>query len=101
MQSATQTLTTKKVGPNKLVLGFLVAAMTALVGTAGIAHAAPVDKPTKEQCKAAGHDNYGQCVREWAKERGNGYGGGNINIDLDVNGNNNAISIIINYMIGA
>lgn len=107
----------KKIGPSKLVVGILVAAMTAFVGLAGIADAAS-DKPTKEWCDQHGFKNYGQCVKEWAHMQGHhggGYGGygsqnntsttvnANVdtNVDLSVNGNNNVISIVINYIFGA
>jgi hypothetical protein len=69
----------RKAAPNKLVLGFLVAAITALVGTTGVANA--------ESNGGNGHGN------------GHGYGG-NIGIDIDINGNGNVIIIIINYMLG-
>lgn len=69
----------RKAAPNKLVLGFLVAAITALVGTTGVANA--------EGGRGNGHNGHG------------GYGG-NINVDLNVNGDNNVIVIVINYMLG-
>lgn len=100
-----QTLAMQKTGPSKLVLGFLVMAITALVGTAGVATAAPADKPTKEECASAGFVNYGQCVREWAHDRGQGGGSGyggdvNVNVDVAVNGDNNVVNIVINYILG-
>lgn len=62
----------KKVGTNKVVLGFAALAASAIVGTTGIAAAA--QNP----------------------QSGSGYGGDtNVNLDLNVNGNNNVINIII------
>jgi hypothetical protein len=117
----THPVATKKISPSKLVVGAVVAAMTALVGLAGVAGATS-DKPTKQWCNDHGYKNYGQCVKEWAhnKGHGGGYGGygsqdnqgnqnnGNTdvnadvdtNIDLSVNGDNNVITIIINYIFG-
>lgn len=62
--------------PSKLVVGIMVAIMTAFVGLAGIANAAS-DKPTKEWCMQHGFKNYGQCVKVWAHSHGHGggYGG--------------------------
>ncbi|HVI69720.1 MAG TPA: hypothetical protein VM581_04675 [Magnetospirillaceae bacterium] len=95
--TSTQALTSKRVGSNKLILGFLAAVISVVVGTTGVAQAAPAGKPTKEQCAAAGFKNYGQCVALWAKTHGGGGYGGNttINIDLDLTviGNNNTIII--------
>lgn len=64
----------KKVGSNKLVLGFAALAATAVLGTGGIAAA--------------------------ATNNGDGYGGNssNISLELDVNGNNNIINVIINII---
>lgn len=99
----TSKASSKKLGSNKLVLGFAALAATAVIGTTGIAAAQTADKPTKAQCAAAGYSNYGQCVKEWAQggNPGSGYGGGNtntanVNFDLDVSGDNNVISIILN-----
>jgi len=102
---ATQTLDRKRVGPNKLVLGFLVTAVTAIAGTASVAGAAPDGKPTKDECLQNGYTNYGQCVKDWAHDKGDGgYGGGNTNVNtnvnVDVNGNNNAVTVIIRYLFG-
>lgn len=108
---SSKTASTKKPRVNKLVLGFAALAATAVVGTTGIVAAqANNGKPTKEQCSAAGYPNYGQCVREWARNKGgSGYGGQgggdtgntsntvNANVDLKVEGDNNIISIIINF----
>jgi hypothetical protein len=64
--------TKKKVGTNKVVLGFAALAASAIVGTTGIAAAA--QNP----------------------QSGSGYGGDtNVNLDLNVNGNNNVINVII------
>jgi hypothetical protein len=98
-QSNTLPTVKKKLGRNKLVMGFAALAATAVIGTTGIAAAAQPTKPTKEQCQAAGVMNYGQCVKAWAQQKqGNGYGGNNIDIDLgvDVKGDNNVINVIIN-----
>jgi hypothetical protein len=92
----------KKVGSNKFVLGFAAIAATAVIGATGIVAAAPNTKPTKEQCAAAGFENYGQCVKQWAqgKKGYGGYGGGNTNtanVNVNVNGNNNVIHIILQF----
>lgn len=98
----------KKKGTNKLVLGFAAVVASAVVGTTGLAAAHGMgngDKPSKNQCAAAGFKNYGQCVKEWAHHKnhpGGGYNGGananvNANIDLELNNsNNNVIQVIIN-----
>lgn len=63
----------KKVGTNKVVLGFAALAASAIVGTTGIAAAA-----------------------QSHPQSGSGYGGDtNVNLDLNVNGNNNVINVII------
>jgi len=102
--SLSSTAVDKKLTPSKLALGFLGAAMTTLIGFAGIANAAPADKPTKEWCEQHGFKNYGQCIKQWAHNRGGGYGSQNVaistGIDLDVSGNNNVINIIIKYVFG-
>lgn len=92
-----------KAKTNKFVLGFAALAATAVVGTTGIAAAQTQNKPTKEQCAAAGYTNYGQCVREWAHTKpGGGYGGNNVgnttnvNLDAEVHGDGNVLSIILN-----
>jgi hypothetical protein len=98
-QSNTLPTQKKKVGANKLVMGFAALAATAVIGTTGVAAAAQPDKPTKDQCRSAGISNYGQCVSQWAKHKQSGHGyGGNINIDLgiDVKGDNNVVQVIIN-----
>ena len=85
---------------NKIVLGFLVVAMTAILGTAGIVGATP--DPAKEACKnggwqALGYKNQGQCIKDFNK----GYGGGhNTNVSVVVNGNNNIVQVIINIIMG-
>lgn len=91
----------KKVGANKLVMGFAALAATAVIGTTGVAAAAQNDKPSKEQCATAGYSNYGQCVSAWAKAKnhpGSGYGGNTANVDLNLNvsGDNNVINIVLN-----
>jgi hypothetical protein len=87
----------KKVGANKLVMGFAALAATAVIGTTGVAAAAQ-NKPSKTQCVSAGFHNYGQCVKEWAHHKnhpGGGYGN-TINVGVNVHGSNNIITIIIN-----
>lgn len=68
-QSNTLPASKKKVGPNKLVMGFAALAATAVIGTTGIAAAAQ------------------------NKDAGSGYGGNTINLDLNVTGDNNVIKI--------
>jgi len=75
--SKTSTLggTRKKMMPTKLVMGLMVAAVSVLVGTAGVASAMP-------------------------QNDGHGYGGG-ISVDIgDIIGDNNVIVIIVNYFTG-
>lgn len=63
----------KKMMPTKLVMGLMVAAVSVLVGTAGVASAMP---------------------------QNHGYGG-DINIGIgDIIGDNNVIVIIVNYFTG-
>jgi hypothetical protein len=103
-------LSTKKKLPTKVVAGFTAFAATAIIGASSFALAAPGDKPTKEECMAAGFTNYGQCVKEWAQHKnppGHGYGyGGQGNNNAPVNAHvslqldhasNNIISVIINF----
>ncbi|HEX6416411.1 MAG TPA: hypothetical protein VFZ62_02700 [Candidatus Saccharimonadales bacterium] len=72
-KTSTQSLSQKRTMPSKLVMGLMVAAVSVLVGTAGVAG---------------------------ATNNSNGYGGG-INLDLgQVIGDNNVIVIIINYFVG-
>lgn len=93
----------------KIAIGFAALASTAIIGTSAIAGATPANKPTKEQCKAAGFQNYGQCVKEWAHNKnhpGGGYGGGttasaNTNVKVKLNhSNHNIINVVINYFFG-
>lgn len=72
-KSSTLPADKKKVGANKLVLGFAALAATAVIGTTGIAAA---------QTASAG----------------SGYGGNTANVDLslDISGDNNVINIVIN-----
>lgn len=72
-QSNTLPASKKKVGPNKLVMGFAALAATAVIGTTGIAAAAQ------------------------NTDSGSGYGGNTINLDLNVTGDNNVINIIIRF----
>lgn len=102
MQTISPTQPVKKKGVNKLVLGFAAVVASAVVGTTGLAAANSMgnsDKPSKQQCAAAGYSNYGQCVREWAHNRGGGYGNTNVNANIGLelnNSNNNVITVIIN-----
>jgi len=66
----------KKLGSNKLVLGFAALAATAIIGASGVAAA---------QTQSA--------------QLGSGYGSGNtanVNLDLEVSGDNNIINIVLN-----
>lgn len=75
MSKRSTQLLQKKAMPTKLVMGLMVAAVSVLVSTAGVASAMPGN---------------GQ----------NGYGGGiDINIG-DIIGDNNVIVIIVNYFAG-
>lgn len=98
---------TKKRVSNKLIAGLAAFLTTGVITVSGFAAAAPMNKPSKEECRQAGFSNYGQCVKEWATTKpkpnppGHGYGGGNTsvvtNINLQLNNsNNNAIQIIVN-----
>ena len=73
-KSTTLPTTKKKVGSNKIVLGFAALAASAIVGTTGVAAAA---------------QNHGQS--------GHGYGGNTVNVGVDVHGDNNVINIIIRF----
>jgi len=102
-QRDTQAIAPKKRGMNKLVAGFAALSAAAIIGASGLAAAAtPNNKPTKQQCEAAGFTNYGQCVKEWAHHKnhpGNGYGGNNTSVAVNLNldhSNNNIIKIILN-----
>ena len=106
MQTISHTQPVKKKGTNKLVLGFAALVASAVVGTTGLVAATGMgnsDKPSKQQCAAAGFKNYGQCVKEWAHHKnhpGGGYNGNttvNANIGLELNNSNhNVINVIIN-----
>ena len=102
MHTISQSQPLKKKGVNKLVLGFAAVVASAVVATTGFAAATSQnngDKPTKQQCAAAGFKNYGQCVKEWAKNKnrpGGGYGNINIGVGIDIKGNNNVVQVIIN-----
>ncbi len=105
MHTQSQARPAKK-GINKLILGFAAVVASAIVGTTGLVAAQSTnnsDKPTKEQCMAAGFKNYGQCVKEWAHHKNHGGGGygGNIQVSTNVNvalnnSSNNVIQVIIN-----
>lgn len=54
-------------------IAIAAAAIFGVVGAVGVSNAAPAGKPTKEQCAAQPqYKNYGQCVSEWAKNKGYG-----------------------------
>lgn len=80
MNSPSQALTThKKAKPSMLIIGFLAAAVTAIIASTGVAGA-----------QAQNGNGYG-------------YGGGNttINLDLDLsNSSNNTVIIVFNYFFG-
>jgi hypothetical protein len=105
LKQSTTSSTKKKVGANKLVMGFAALAATAVIGTTGIAAAAQNMKPSHDQCVKAGFSNYGQCVSAWAHAKaggngsGHGYGGNStaIDLNLNVNGSNNVITVILNF----
>lgn len=93
----------KKRIPHKLIAGFAALFISTTIAATGLAGATPMHKPSKQECKAAGYKNYGQCVKDWAHHKphpGHGYGGNNsiaTNINLALNhSNNNIIKIIIN-----
>ena len=75
-------ISSKKWLSSKLAVGAVIATMTAVGGTAGVAAAMP-----------ASH---------LQPRGGHGYGNGNVtnNVNVTVNGNNNAITVIIRYIIG-
>lgn len=114
--SKSQTLTPKRGVKNKLVLGFASATAAAIIGSAGVAAAAPqatVTIPNKAACanyQMYHFKNRGQCVSAYehalGNGRGSGYGGnGNGNhvstsVTVDVSGNNNVVSVVINNIIG-
>jgi hypothetical protein len=78
-KASTKMLSKKRTLSTKLVMGMMVAAVSVLVSTAGVANAMP------------GHGNGNQ-----------GYGGGNtINVNVgDIVGDNNIVYIVINYFAG-
>ncbi len=96
-------LTIKKIASSRKRIAIALAgfATTAVVGAAGIAAAAPADKPSKAWCAEHGFTNYGQCVKEWAHTRGYGYGAMTNTVSndlhLSVSGKNNIVSVILNY----
>jgi len=116
-RTSPKTLTAKKGGANKLVLGFLACAVMALVGTAGVANATSGPGPTgpgpttKDQCKHDGwkhfgFKNQGQCV-SWVAhmQQGGGYGNGNVNANANINltlnnSDHNVINIIVRWVFG-
>ena len=112
MSHQSHTLPIRKRLSSKLIAGFTAFAATAVIAASSFAMAAPMDKPTKAQCAAAGFKNYGQCVKEWAHHKnppghGYGYGGNggnqvsvltNTNVSLN-HSNNNIINVITNVVI--
>jgi hypothetical protein len=54
----------------QIAIAVSAAAIFGVIGATGVTNAAQASKPTKEQCAAAGFTNYGQCVSEWAKNKG-------------------------------
>ena len=113
----TTTLKPKK-HVNKIALGFLTLAITAMVGTAGVANATSGPShngsgpTTKDHCKNDGwkhfgFKNQGQCVSWVARsQQGGGYGNGNVNANANVNltlnnSNNNVINIIVRWVFGS
>ncbi|HSX32498.1 MAG TPA: hypothetical protein VLF43_04490 [Candidatus Saccharimonadales bacterium] len=96
----------KRRTPNKIITGFAGLAAAAIVSAGGFAMAAPANKPTKAECAQAGYTNYGQCVKDWAHQhgQGGGYGGSgdintiNANVNVDAsNSHDNIINVIINF----
>jgi len=88
MTGKPQTLITKNVLGSKLILGGVTVAVSAIVGTAGIAAAhglggsdsnMPVNvAQCKTDYKKFGYKNVGQCVSDFARHHGGmgyGYGG--------------------------
>lgn len=110
-------ITRKLLLGNKLVLGGVTVAASALVGTAGMAAAQAHDpaSPTpaavakcKQDYKLLGFKNVGQCVSAFEHQL-HGYGGGNVsgsnntvntNVNANVKGNNNVIDTVISYVFG-
>lgn len=60
-------------GAKHIAVGVVALSLFGITSVVGITHAAPAGKPTKEQCAVAGYRNYGQCVSQWAHNKG--YGG--------------------------
>jgi hypothetical protein len=112
----------RSIGKSKLAVGLVAAAMTAVVGTAGLsavyAHGDhPTPPATKEECKNGGWEelgfkNQGECVSAWNHNNppgggnGGGYGGSNgntvnanVNVDLN-NSDNNIINVIVRILFG-
>lgn len=84
-------LTGKLADTNKFVLGFVALAISAIVGSVGLAGALPgsanaTPPPNKDDCKNGGYVNYGYknqglCVSAWVQANNGGYGG----VDVDAN----------------
>lgn len=82
---STKLLSKNRTLSTKLVMGMMVAAVSVLVSTAGVANAMPGN--------GHGHGN--------DNANGHGYGGGNISVNIgDIVGDNNVIVIIVNYFAG-
>ena len=119
-ETSTHSLSRNKGLPTKLVMGVMVAAVSVLVGTAGVASATP---GPSENGNDSSSRNANSGNKGWERGRGHqnghsngqghgdddahhGYGGGGnigggINIDLgSIVGDNNVINIVINYFIG-
>jgi len=109
MSHQSHTLPIRKRLSSKLIAGFTAFAATAVIAASSFAMAAPMDKPTKAQCAAAGFKNYGQCVKEWAHHKnppghGYGYGGNQVSVLTTTNvslnhSNNNIINVITNVFV--
>lgn len=82
----TQPLSRLKATPGKFIAGAIIAIAFALMSV-GMASATPNGMPSQEECSQNGFSNYGQCVRNWAQQNGNGngYGGGNTT-NIEVHG---------------
>ena len=108
-------LTRKFVFGNKLMLGGVTVAASAIVGTAGLAAAQATNNsasPTpaavakcKQDFKQLGFKNVGQCVSSFEHQL-HGYGGNGSNntvdtrVNVNVKGNNNFIETIMSFVFG-
>jgi hypothetical protein len=109
MSSNTKTL--KTLVGNKLAVGGIVIAISSIVGSAGIAAAAPASGHAPSMpanvaaCKKLSPEKVGPCVAAFARHHGgHGYGGNgngnhiNTNVNVHVNGNNNVVKVVVNYI---